>query len=1346
MRQAKRGLAVLLAVLMLASILPVTALAADAVHAEDDVVMYCLGPEQTDEMFLVCWPEHLEVIRGYGIAGSCDAFEDDGSYTIQLPEEEDTVCFLYFGEDGDPVAQPETFTGADQTVTVKGHAFRAQAGGTPPAQGGSVIDPLTLFPTKQVNTSANLRGLFPEELKTEVTAEILLENVNGADKVALGEKIAWSYGSDSYQVINKGDPIDLSAMWSQNSWIENRTITILSKADPTATDIVRYQVYVTTSGGYNLMMMSGKPVSNEEESAGFTRISAYNRPNELPIYNFHGDSDKGYSLDKGVTMWASFGEDFKRDNERLDDLECAIYKGNFAKVDDIPQDAQPIENMWSKDGNMPASGYTHTNFPARDPQNPSKEPDYPTFTLVIKRVNTGAASEKKLMVIPFRVAYNVHAQGEPSDYSSIFPDIYYLYNKTGTSTSYVSDEIAAEPYGSRTYSYDSQNGFPKYGYTFMLKEGLKNAGESYVLRMRAEGGKLKEVPTDDTGEDQSSGSEADATEKKEPEWNAVYGSEAIDGAYVGTFNTLEEAQAAAEKDLSIMDIKNELFGLPKRDDDGNVVYQKYSDGSIGDWRYAADFGYSADFSKGVTISIFGIGGSVLQITVRTMLYTAPTDTAAKSEDGRSVDTYFYVTGAGGEYSSYYMSRNDDSYYDNGYQTIFLLKDSGPVTDGTIKPTFRTGNKVDVFAKHDEVGAGENATVEVSGETEHTFKSGEAIPYSAASERKTHLRNYWITFVTQQTGPQLFINGVTNLDASHREGGKEDGAPIREVLMSAGGHHDIFVANIGDAEVQNLSVELSDAENIKLDDYWNFGATRSLVAFTTTARANGADNKYGELYNVTKIRLLPDGNGGEVKGKLTIKGDGIEPQEIILKGTAGVPKITTASLSKAVKFVPYSVLIQSNHMYGSSGVVFRPASGTPLPAGLTLAEDGEIYGAPKAPGTYTFTVDMYYNGSATPVDSKEFTLEVLPNTDYNVYHASDSSYEILNWIGDDNPNQDETTDPNAVDSRTIQAGTLPDQQFRSEGAYLYFTKVWLDGEILDPSQYTAEEGSTNVLKFDASLNGNTVNGVHTIATEFREGGPKGTLKRTSQNYYVKGGTDAPPPSTPTTPNNPSQGGDSGGWYPSSGSGNSGSGSSSGGTSKPTTPGQTPGPSAHMPFADVSSASWYYEDVDWAYKQGLMVGESNTAFVPNSAISQATIVTVLARMLNVNLTRYQSEASTAVQPGQWYTEAAIWAQRAGLLPDNTQFTATAAISREDMAIMLLNYLISMGVDVNIDVNQILFSDAEQMSPAGLRAFRILYHYDIFRGVGGFRMDPAGTTTRAQFAALIHRISAFTERYKQ
>ncbi len=74
---------------------------------------------------------------------------------------------------------------------------------------------------------------------------------------------------------------------------------------------------------------------------------------------------------------------------------------------------------------------------------------------------------------------------------------------------------------------------------------------------------------------------------------------------------------------------------------------------------------------------------------------------------------------------------------------------------------------------------------------------------------------------------------------------------------------------------------------------------------------------------------------------------------------------------------------------------------------------------------------------------------------------------------------------------------------------------------------------------------------------------------------------------------------------------------------------------------------------------------------------------------------------------------------------------------MAVMLVQYLLSMGQDTVPPAQPIIFADAADMSQEGNDAFQILYQQNIFRGVERMNMNATGTTSRAHFAALVHRI---------
>lgn len=372
--------------------------------------------------------------------------------------------------------------------------------------------------------------------------------------------------------------------------------------------------------------------------------------------------------------------------------------------------------------------------------------------------------------------------------------------------------------------------------------------------------------------------------------------------------------------------------------------------------------------------------------------------------------------------------------------------------------------------------------------------------------------------------------------------------------------------------------------------------------------------------------------------------------------------------------------------------FELVAGT-LPSGLTLNSSGELSGTPMVYGEFSFTV-LQWSLDKTDGVERTYQLEILNNTAENIAKVND--YKVITPIGTPSPDN-----PNHYILDSYQDETLV-----IDAPYRDFMRMLIDGKELKRGEdYEAKEGST-LITIRAQTFKKFGEGTHTLAEEFREGGkPTGKMKIATQNYTMKpkSGGNAKPSGT--------------------------AGQQSG--SKPNTSG--------WPFSDVSPDRWFYPDVKWAHEGKIMTGTTATSFAPNTDISQATIVTVLARLADADLSQFEGVSDSSITAGKWYTSAAVWAKQSGLLPDYSVFTGENTISRDQMAIMLVKYMRSRGKDTKPPAQPVAFADAEQMSQDGDAAFQILYKYNIFRGVGKDRMDPEGATTRAQFAALAHRLSS-------
>lgn len=547
-------------------------------------------------------------------------------------------------------------------------------------------------------------------------------------------------------------------------------------------------------------------------------------------------------------------------------------------------------------------------------------------------------------------------------------------------------------------------------------------------------------------------------------------------ACFGTYSNLDTAKAND-------DIKDSLFGT------GVSVDLSQYNAEIGTYQK----------TKTVPFTVFDTYGGCYNVDAYFYMNTYT--------DGLSDDTYFNVTGAKKDnsgsktsLSSFRLSGSDDSYFQNGYQTIFLLDSGSPFTDNTIYPVFHTSSGAVIHIDNALVGSDVTTDIQTSGESSITFANGRPVQYSAASESGKCLKNYWVTFLTRQNGAKLFVNAANNPDHY-----SDSGNPQRVVILDAAHkyRHDIAIANIGDTELTGINVTLN-ASGVKLDDYWRAitGTKGKLPAFTDTSSSN-----------VAKIRLLPEDEDSfaPISGQLVISADNGDSVTIDLTGIAGTPKIVTDDVFNGVKYVPYSCLIQTNSMSGNDGMTFSVSSGN-LPSGLILnSNTGEIYGIPTETGSFTFTIKLVYTNSeisGTYTDTREYTINVKENTDENVDGTNEDeqgetlnervSREITVYYSQ---YTDTYTNEGFIEVEKVE---MDSDLFWSEGVFGDFKAFYIDGrKLAEGSDYTKEEGSTKIT-VQAQTFGNTdvtaSDVPHTLAAEFRTSDGN-EMSRSAQNVYI-----------------------------------------------------------------------------------------------------------------------------------------------------------------------------------------------------------------------------------------------------
>ena len=184
--------------------------------------------------------------------------------------------------------------------------------------------------------------------------------------------------------------------------------------------------------------------------------------------------------------------------------------------------------------------------------------------------------------------------------------------------------------------------------------------------------------------------------------------------------------------------------------------------------------------------------------------------------------------------------------------------------------------------------------------------------------------------------------------------------------------------------------------------------------------------------------------------------------------------------------------------------------------------------------------------------------------------------------------------------------------------------------------------------------------------------------------------------------------------------------------------TEAPVSGLPFGDVKSADWFYNDVKYVYEKGMMAGTAADVFAPNATTTRAMIVTILYRLEGSPAVTGTS-AFVDVPAGQWYTDAVNWAAANQIVKGTsaTTFAPNDSITREQMAAILYRYAQYKKYDVSVgeDTNILSYADAQSVSAYAIPAMQWAGGAGIVNGSNG-KLNPQNNATRAEVATMLMR----------
>lgn len=374
----------------------------------------------------------------------------------------------------------------------------------------------------------------------------------------------------------------------------------------------------------------------------------------------------------------------------------------------------------------------------------------------------------------------------------------------------------------------------------------------------------------------------------------------------------------------------------------------------------------------------------------------------------------------------------------------------------------------------------------------SYQSSLDILNGVTLDAKTLKLTIWDS-LPQKILPTLNVSGTLHVDDVEMEKGpfsttinvSTDGVMIAEKITVSSTS---VIQNDGSVIVEDLIVKKEDEKQGNITNRGN-------MTFTGEIDIAGTFTNTGCL-NVANGTVLTDGTSVINNGTLNIESGVVVSEDAISGGGSIIyaPDITTEPVNTAVKS-------------GEIATFSISATGTDITYQWMINRNdgkGWVRIASANSASYTATaIDKNCNGyqykcvisnSAGTVESSTATLTVQ---DADISDDS-SSGDAEKPSGENSSNSDDigsdyTDTPgdsdtyqiiNGADSDWIQ-GSSEGLTIRGDGDFYKFTEVKVDGELLDPSNYTAKEGST-IITLQASYLNTLAAGKHTVEILWTDG--------------------------------------------------------------------------------------------------------------------------------------------------------------------------------------------------------------------------------------------------------------------
>jgi len=172
---------------------------------------------------------------------------------------------------------------------------------------------------------------------------------------------------------------------------------------------------------------------------------------------------------------------------------------------------------------------------------------------------------------------------------------------------------------------------------------------------------------------------------------------------------------------------------------------------------------------------------------------------------------------------------------------------------------------------------------------------------------------------------------------------------------------------------------------------------------------------------------------------------------------------------------------------------------------------------------------------------------------------------------------------------------------------------------------------------------------------------------------------------------------------------------------------------LPQSDVAVGSWYYNAVEYALTNGFFSGTGEDTFSPAAPVTRAQLAQILWRL--GGSTEAADPGFSDVKAGDWYYQAIAWCKESGIMGGSeSSFAPNGALTREQLAVTLRNFVKHAGADVNNGTSLHSFTDNSDAASWARIGLEWAVGKNLLSGYEDGTLRPGGGISRAELAVVL------------